>query len=183
LDSNYQDFRNEVFAFGGSLVDKSAQDVVQLLREKNLRISFAESCTGGMASSAITSVEGASEVLDMSMTTYANRAKVEYTDVTDEILDTYGAVSSQTAMLMASGIRKRSKADIGVGITGIAGPGGGSPEKPVGTVYIAVDFGRDNIKVKHFVFAGKTPENNRAVIREKTVIQALSMVKDELGNV
>ena len=84
-----------------------AINIVQALKSRGLRVSFAESCTGGMASAAITAVEGASEVLDLSLTVYADWAKVEYTDVTEEILAVHGAVSAQTAQLMASGIRKR----------------------------------------------------------------------------
>jgi nicotinamide-nucleotide amidase len=141
-------------------------NIVQLLREKKLRVAFAESCTGGMASAAVTSVAGSSSVLDMSIVTYSNYAKIEYTDVTQAVLDAHGAVSEQTALLMASGIRKRAGADIGVGITGIAGPDGGTSEKPVGTVYIAV-----NDKVKHFVFSG-----DRQAIREQTIHQALDML-------
>lgn len=155
------------------MVDKLAQDVVQLLRQHNLRVSFAESCTGGMVSAAITSVSGASEVLDLSITTYANPAKIQYTDVTDEVLSVYGAVSSQTALLMAQGIKARADADIGVGITGIAGPDGGTVEKPVGTVYVAV-----NSNVKHFLFTG-----NRKEIREQTTIHALMMCRDAVHDI
>jgi PncC family amidohydrolase len=160
--------------------DKLAQDVVQLLKEHGLRVSFAESCTGGMVSQAITAVAGASEVLDMSVVTYANWAKIECTDVTEEALAAHGAVSEQTAALMASGIRRHCKSDIGVGITGIAGPGGGiparrnSPGKPVGTIYIAID--RENFRtVEHFAFTGE-----RQSIRAQTCEQALLMLIDLL---
>jgi PncC family amidohydrolase len=153
-------------------IDKLAQDVVQSLREKNLRVSFAESCTGGMISSAIVSVPGSSSVLDLSIVTYANRAKIEFTDVTQDVLDNHGAVSRQTALLMASGIKRTARCDIGVGVTGIAGPDGGSDSKPVGTVYIAVNNG-DDFTVKKFNFSG-----NRQEIRTQTTIKALEILYD-----
>ena len=148
-----------------------SQEIVRLLKEKNMKISFAESCTGGMVSAAITSVEGASGILDLSITTYANQAKIQYTDVTEEVLAAHGAVSEQTAALMASGIRKRSASDIGVGITGIAGPGGGSREKPVGTVYIAINYGENETLIKHFAFIG-----DRQSVRSQTTEQALRQI-------
>ncbi|MCL1903677.1 MAG: CinA family protein [Oscillospiraceae bacterium] len=148
-----------------------AQDVVDLLKERKLKISFAESCTGGMAAAAITEINGASGIIDMSVVTYANWAKIEYTDVTDEVLTAYGAVSEQTASLMAAGIRKRAGADIGVGITGIAGPSGGTLEKPVGTVYIAIDLSGKVFKVERFAFSGKRDE-----VRLKAVQNALIML-------
>ena len=153
-------------------IDKLAQDVVQSLKSKQKRVAFAESCTGGMVSAAITSVDGASEVLDLSMTTYANWAKVKYTDVTDEMLNAHGAVSSETALAMASGIRMTADSDIGIGITGIAGPGGGSESKPVGTVYIGIDCGNSQ-SVEHFVFEG-----GRNEVREQTTKMALMILKE-----
>ena len=153
-------------------VTKLADDAVRLLKEKGLKVSFAESCTGGMLSAAVTSVDGASEVLDMSIVTYANWAKIKYTDVTEEVLEdiTKGAVSEQTASMMAAGIRKTSGADVGVGVTGIAGPGGGSPRKPVGTIYIAIDL-ENSHTVRHFSFTG-----NRNEVRTQTTEQALLML-------
>jgi PncC family amidohydrolase len=112
----------------------------------------------------------------MSVVTYSNAAKIEYTDVTEEVLAAHGAVSGETAKLMASGIRRRAKADIGVGITGIAGPDGGTDEKPVGTVWISVDFG-DICEAKRFVFTG-----DRHSVREQSVLQALNMVVGSSGS-
>ncbi|MCL2037178.1 MAG: CinA family protein [Oscillospiraceae bacterium] len=149
---------------------QAAQDVVEILRERGLKIAFAESCTGGMVSAAITGIPGSSAVLDLSIVTYSNSAKVKYTQVTEEVLREHGAVSSQTAELMAQGIRSTAGSDIGVGITGIAGPDGGSIEKPVGTVYIAVFSGEKN-DVKHFEFAG-----DRQAVREATCRHALTMI-------
>jgi len=155
-------------------INKLAETLVKLLKEKNLIVSFAESCTGGMATAAITSVAGSSEVLELSIVTYANFAKIRYTDVTQQVLDKHGAVSSETALLMAQGIRATSGADIGVGITGIAGPDGGTDDKPVGTVYVAVD-NWDRVQVKHFTFTG-----DRQQVREQAVIQALTMLGEHI---
>jgi PncC family amidohydrolase len=149
-------------------IESLAQDIVNSLKSKNQRAAFAESCTGGMVSAAITSVPGSSRVLDLSIVTYSNQAKIEYTDVTQEVLGKHSAVSSQTAQLMAQGIRARANADIGIGITGIAGPDGGTDEKPVGTVYIAV-----NDRIEHCVFTG-----DRQQVREQTTRQALEMLHD-----
>jgi len=147
-----------------------SENAVKLLKEKGLRVAFAESCTGGMVSAAITSVAGSSQVLDLSIVTYSNGAKVKYVEVSERVLAKYGAVSSQTALQMAAGIKAAANADIGVGITGIAGPDGGSDEKPVGTVYVAV-----NDRVEHFEFTG-----NRKEIREETTKQTLTMLGEHI---
>jgi len=110
----------------------------RLLIEKNKTVSFAESCTGGLLSARLTDIPGISKVFDRCIVTYSNRAKVEELGVRQETLDKYGAVSEETAREMAEGIRRISNTDIGVSITGIAGPDGGSPQKPVGTVFIAL---------------------------------------------
>ncbi len=112
----------------------NAEKTVALLIEQGKRISFAESCTGGLLAATLVDVPDASKVLDMSFVTYANEAKIDLVDVSPETLSAYGAVSEQTAREMASGVARRSGAQIGVSATGIAGPGGGTPEKPVGTV-------------------------------------------------
>ncbi|MBQ8907277.1 MAG: CinA family protein [Clostridia bacterium] len=111
-----------------------AEQVVSLLKEKKYHISFAESCTAGLAVGALVEVASASEVLSVSFVTYANEAKVKYAHVSQKTLKKHGAVSEQTAGEMAKGCAKEAKAEVGVGISGIAGPGGGTPEKPVGTV-------------------------------------------------
>ncbi len=112
--------------------------LVKRLRETSKHIAAAESCTGGYVAKRITNVSGSSEVLDGSIVTYANRIKEQFVNVSRETLTNYGAVSSQTALEMARGVRKLFGADIGISTTGIAGPGGGTPEKPVGTVFTAV---------------------------------------------
>jgi len=110
------------------------EQLVALLIEKGYTISFAESCTGGKAAAAIVDVPDASKVLNASFVTYSNEAKRRYVKVQPETLKNYGAVSEQTAIEMAVGVARANKADVGVGISGLAGPGGGTPDKPVGMV-------------------------------------------------
>ena len=111
-----------------------AEELVQILIEKGYTVSFAESCTGGKMAAAIVDVPDASKVLNASFITYANEAKMKYAGVSRETLDLYGAVSEETAGEMAKGTAAMNQADVAVGISGIAGPGGGTEEKPAGTV-------------------------------------------------
>ncbi len=122
----------------GEAEEELAQVVGRLLKEKGLRIATAESCTGGLLASQITDVPGASDYFLEGIVTYSNQAKASLLGVQSETLESYGAVSAQTALEMARGIVERSQAEFGIGVTGIAGPGGGTPDKPVGTVHIAV---------------------------------------------
>lgn len=138
------------------------QKLVALLREKQLRISTAESCTGGMLAMLITDVSGSSEIFDESIVTYSNEAKMRELGVRKSTLKRVGAVSRATAYEMACGICRHTGADIGVGITGIAGPGGGTPEKPVGTVYVGLNICGD-ISVFHLRVIG-----DRRQVREET---------------
>ncbi|MBE6655883.1 MAG: nicotinamide-nucleotide amidohydrolase family protein [Ruminococcaceae bacterium] len=110
------------------------EKTVALLKERGWRISFAESCTAGLAVGTLVDVPSASSVLDVSFITYANEAKTKYAHVKEETLALYGAVSEETALAMAEGVAKESGAEVGVGISGIAGPDGGTAEKPVGMV-------------------------------------------------
>lgn len=119
-------------------VDKLNFSLVQILQKKNMHISTAESCTGGLLSALITEVPGSSDIFDESIITYSNEAKMRELGVKKSTLDNFGAVSYETAKEMAEGICAYTGADIGVGITGIAGPGGGTDEKPVGTVYAGI---------------------------------------------
>ncbi len=141
--------------------------VVKLLREKHLSITTAESCTGGMLSATLIGVSGASEVFREGFITYANEAKIRYANVSKETLDTYGAVSSQVAIEMAEGAAKKTGADVAVSVTGIAGPLGGTKEKPVGLVYIGctVKGQTDFVECR---FAG-----DRQKIRESSVKAAM----------
>ena len=110
------------------------EKTVALLKSRGWHISFAESCTAGLAVGALVDVPSASSVLDASFITYANEAKTRYAHVDEKILEAHGAVSEETALAMAEGVAKETGAEVGVGISGIAGPGGGTEEKPVGTV-------------------------------------------------
>jgi nicotinamide-nucleotide amidase len=112
--------------------------VGQLLKRRGWWVALAESCTGGLATSRLTDVPGSSEYVERSVVAYSNRAKIELLDVPEDLIRQHGAVSEPVAQAMAAGVRKRANVDVGVGITGIAGPGGGTEQKPVGTVCIAV---------------------------------------------
>ena len=125
------------------MTEQTIQKMIALLKEHGWKIAAAESCTGGLLSAAITSAPGASEVFEGSIISYANRIKQALLGVDGQILDTCGAVSAPCAKAVASGVREKMGADIGVSVTGIAGPGGGTPQKPVGTVFIGVSTNED----------------------------------------
>ena len=125
----------------------------ELLRARGWWVAFAESCTGGLATSRMTDVPGSSEYVERSIVAYSNRAKIELLDVPETLIAEHGAVSEPVALAMAAGIRRRTGVDVGVSITGIAGPGGGSEAKPVGTVCIAVDTETDS-NARTFRFPG-----------------------------
>lgn len=146
------------------------QMVVDALTKKKLRIATAESCTGGMISAAITSVSGASGVFDCGVCSYANFIKSKLVGVKEETLATYGAVSDKTAMEMARGVRILSGADVGISTTGIAGPLGGTPYKPVGLVYIGVST-EMGLKAEKMLLA--EGDNDRQRIRELATAAAL----------
>lgn len=129
------------------------EKLVKILLDKKLKIATAESCTGGLVAKKITDISGASAVFDMGLVSYANKIKNEFLGVPNEVLNTVGAVSHETAYEMAKGIKRISGADIGVGITGIAGPTGGTPEKPVGLVYVGIAY-KDEIKVEKLLLNG-----------------------------
>ncbi|MGB0694154.1 MAG: CinA family protein [Rhodospirillaceae bacterium] len=144
---------------------QSAQAVLDLCRDNQLTLVTAESCTGGMVSGALTAVPGSSAVIDRGFVTYSNEAKMEMLGVPEELLNTHGAVSPQTADAMAVGALGHSpNADVALSITGIAGPGGGSPDKPVGLVYMAVLLGDQDAMVRRFLFAGSRAEIRHAAV-------------------
>lgn len=143
---------------------------------ENLRISTAESCTGGLVAAAITDVAGSSEVFDRGFVTYSNAAKVEMLGVPAQTLEACGAVSAETARAMALGALEQSAADIAVSVTGIAGPGGGSPEKPVGLVHFAcARRGRPVVHLER-----RFGPRSRAEIRSCAVEQALDILLEAL---
>ncbi len=145
-----------------------ASAIVKLLKERNLTVSFCESCTGGGIASAITDIPGSSSVFGYGAVTYANEAKIKVAGVSEETLLKHGAVSPETAYEMAEGIRKLSSSDISLSVTGIAGPDGGTDEKPVGLVYMGVST-KNKTYTKRLMLKG-----NRQKIRESTVKKALT---------
>lgn len=150
------------------------QTLVKLLLEKGKKIAAAESCTGGMLAELITSVPGASGCLDCSMVTYSNEQKQKLLGVSAETLEKYGAVSEQTALEMSKGIRERSGADIGIGITGVAGPGGGTEEKPVGLVYVGICTEQIH-RAFRYRFIG-----SRNAVRTRTCMNAMDLARRSL---
>ena len=144
--------------------------VGDLLRARKWWVAFAESCTGGLATSRMTDVPGSSDYIERSIVAYSNRAKMELLDVPEDLIAQHGAVSEPVAAAMAAGIRKRAGVNIGVGITGIAGPGGGTEQKPVGTVCIAVDGGES--KVRTFRFPG-----GREMVKAMSANWAIDMLR------
>jgi PncC family amidohydrolase len=145
--------------------------LVRLLTKKKLKLSVAESCTGGMLASSITSISGASKIFNLGLITYSNQAKIKILKVNKNIIKNYGAVSHECCSAMVKNLSKISKANINVSITGIAGPKGGTKEKPVGLVYIGVKKG-NKIQVNKCLFKSK----KRSLIQRATVKKALNLV-------
>lgn len=144
------------------------------LREKKLTISVAESCTGGLISHRITNISGSSDYFEQGVITYSNKSKMHLLDVPKLILESFGAVSAESAKAMAEGVRTISKSDLGLAVTGIAGPTGGTMQKPVGLVYIGLSSKKPT-RVKEFKFSG-----SREMIKEQTSNEALQMVLEHL---
>ena len=134
--------------------DTIEASIGNILTDKKLTIALAESCTGGLITSRITDISGSSNYLIGSIICYTNKIKSDFVDVPPQIIIDYGAVSHQTAELLATGIRQKFAATIGMGITGIAGPTGATPTKPVGTVFVAID-GPSGIQCKQYTFNGQ----------------------------
>lgn len=148
-------------------------EIAQVLNDKKATVAVAESCTGGLISHRITNIPGSSGYFDRGVIAYSNRTKTELLSVSEQMLKDYGAVSPETAMAMARGIRKAADATFGIAVTGIAGPGGGTPEKPVGLVYIAI-AGPKGIESRGFRFDG-----DRLDVKGKTADEALSWLLSE----
>ena len=145
--------------------------ILKLLTKKKLTLSFAESCTGGLLASSITSFSGSSKVFNMGLVTYSNNAKIKLLKVPKKTITKYGAVSYETCLSMVKNLSKISKSNISISITGVAGPNGGTKEKPVGLVYIGLKKGSKTI-IKKNLFKSK----NRISIQKATVNQALKMI-------
>ena len=145
--------------------------IVKLLTKKKLTVSFAESCTGGLLASSITSISGSSKVFKMGLVTYSNNAKVKLLKVPKKTITKYGAVSYETCLSMVKNLSKISRSNISISITGVAGPNGGTKEKPVGLVYVGLKKGSKTI-IKKNLFKSK----KRISIQKVTTKQAFKMI-------
>jgi len=150
---------------------KKAKKIVQLLKKKKLKISFVESCTGGLLASSITSISGSSKVFTLGLVTYSNQAKIKILKIKKGTILKYGAVSYETCLSMVKNLSKISKTNISVSITGIAGPKGGTKQKPVGLVYIGIKKGNKTM-VKKYLFKSK----KRSLVQKSTVNRALNLI-------
>ena len=152
--------------------------LVLLLKEKGYKISFAESCTGGLCASSVISVSGSSSVIGSSFVTYSNESKIKFLNVKKDTIDTYDVVSEEVAREMALGVCRVSGADVGIGITGIAGPDGGTPDKPVGTVCFGFNI-LGNVTTKTVNF-GNIGRNEVRLEAAEFVIKALIELLESL---
>lgn len=155
--------KNKTYEYLYGVNDETLEESVgKLLLKDKKTISIAESCTGGLISSRLTDVSGSSEYIKLNLVTYSNESKMNELNVPEELIIKYGAVSEQVAVAMANGIRLKTGTDIGVGVTGIAGPTGGSPDKPVGTVFISISDKNDTVSYKF----NSNPELHRVYIKQ-----------------
>ena len=150
---------------------KLSHKIVRLLIKKRFKISFAESCTGGLLSSTITTINGSSKVFTIGLVTYSNQSKINILKVPKNIITKHGAVSYETCLTMVKNLNKISKTDISLSITGIAGPKGGTTKKPVGLVFIGIKKGNKTLVKKH-LFKNKT----RVSIQKTSVNKALNLI-------
>lgn len=153
---------------------KLEEEIGKMLEAKKLSLSTAESCTGGGIAALITSVPGSSEYFKGGIVAYSNELKMSLLDVSAETLKKYGAVSRETVTEMAKGAMKRLKTDCAIATSGIAGPGGGTPEKPVGTIWMAVAYKKEIVTWK------QTGDSGRAENTQKAIQNALSLLYDSL---
>ena len=154
---------------------KKLTQITNSLKRKKLKISFAESCTGGLLASAITSVSGSSKVFNLGLVTYSNESKIKVLKISKKIIRKYGAVSEQVCKAMIKNVSKIAKTNTSVSITGIAGPSGGSKQKPVGLVYIGIK-NRKKIICKRFLFKNK----GRKFIQKAAVRKAIQLMLNTL---
>ncbi|MDC0142486.1 CinA family protein [Candidatus Pelagibacter sp.] len=152
-------------------MNQLSQKIVRVLRKKKLKISIAESCTGGLLSSTITSISGSSKVFSLGLVTYSNQSKIKNLKISKKIIIKHGAVSYETCLLMVKNLSKISKTDISISVTGIAGPKGGTKQKPVGLVFIGIKKGNKTI-VKKYLFKNK----KRVSIQRTSVNKALNLI-------
>jgi nicotinamide-nucleotide amidase len=172
LDSAVQQLQEALGPSVYSVDGRTLEAVVgRLLRESSWTIALAESCTGGLLTSRLTDVPGSSDYVERGVVCYSNRAKVELLGISHSLMAEHGAVSEQVAHAMAEGVRSRAGTNVGIGVTGVAGPGGGTPEKPVGTVAIAIVAG-DGARVRTFQFIG-----DREQVKYQSTQAALNMLR------
>ena len=150
---------------------KLSKKIIKLLIKKNLKISLAESCTGGLLSSSITSISGSSKVFNLGIIAYSNEAKINILKISKKIIMIHGAVSHETCLSMLKNLNRISKTSISLSITGIAGPRGGTKKKPVGLVYIGIKKGNKTL-VKKYLFKNK----QRLLIQRAAVNKALNLI-------
>ena len=148
-----------------------SRKIILLLKKKRMKLAITESCTGGMLSSAITSVSGSSKVFTMGLVTYSNKAKTSMLKIPQKVISKYGAVSAQCCLAMVNNLSKISKSKICVSITGIAGPKGGSKQKPVGLVYIGIKIG-NKVAINKYNFKNK----GRIFIQKQSVKRSLNLL-------
>ena len=172
IEELYRRFGDSIFTTDEN--ETLEENVVKLLKEKKMTVTTAESCTGGLLAGRLMNVSGASSVYKEGYVTYANESKEKLLGVSHETLEQFGAVSPQTAYEMAAGAAKAAGADVAIGVTGIAGPDGGTKEKPVGLVYIGC-YVKGKIRVEEYHFTG-----NRAKNREYAVVRGLTLLREEL---
>lgn len=153
-----------------------AAEIIELGRNSNQKIAIAESCTGGMIAAYITAIPGSSAVLDRGFVTYSYESKVDLLQVPQEMLESSGAVSAQVAAAMVSGTLRNSLADVAVSVTGIAGPGGGTPDKPVGLVYMGKARRDGDLAHTKYIFSG-----DRQSVRLQTVASAMRTILELLA--
>ena len=152
-----------------------SRNIIKKLRKKKLKISFAESCTGGLLSSTITSVSGSSKVFNLGLVTYSNQSKIKVLKVSKKIIRKYGAASKQVCKAMAKNVSKIGKTNMSVSVTGIAGPNGGTRKKHVGLVYVGIKKG-NKISIKKYLFKNK----GRSYIQKATVNKYLGLILSAL---
>lgn len=155
---------------------ENAKALLALCRDKGLQIATAESCTGGLIAGCLTEIAGSSDVVERGFVTYSNAAKNEMLGVPADMIETHGAVSAEVAEAMARGALDRSHADLAVSATGIAGPGGATPNKPVGLVYLGIARRGGPARADRFVFPG-----DREAVRIATVVEALRLLREAAG--
>jgi len=154
----------------------NSKKLINLLKKKKLKISFAESCTGGLLSSFITSNAGSSKVFSLGLVTYSNQAKEKILKVPNKIIKKYGAVSFQCCLSMVNNLSKISKSHINISVTGIAGPKGGTRKKPVGLVFIGLKF-KKRIFVNKYLFKNKSRKNFQKITVNTVLKTILSVIK------